>query len=296
MEQSDTLALAAVPAPALAEPLAGPAPLGVEAAQPLSVGERLWNLAALRKLVLLLLLLALWQGYAVSLDKPLLFPTLGATLAALWQALFQGELLGRIGHSLQTLLTGYVIGATLAALLAVAACSTRLGNDLMEILTATFNPLPPIALLPVSLIWFGLGQGSIVFVLVHAVLWPMALNAHTGFTGISPAVRMVGRNYGLTGWRFVWQILFPAAFPQLLTGLKIGWAFGWRSLIAAELVYGVSSGSGGIGWFIYENKNQLETASVFAGLLTIILIGLAVENLFFTGIERRTVLRWGMKH
>lgn len=88
----------------------------------------------------------------------------------------------------------------------------------------------------------------------------------------------------------------PAAFPQLLTGLKIGWAFGWRSLIAAELVYGVSSGSGGIGWFIYENKNRLETASVFAGLLTIILIGLAVENLLFAGVERRTVLRWGMKH
>ncbi|WP_026840854.1 ABC transporter permease [Citrifermentans bremense] len=295
MEQSDTIALASA-AQVLAQRAPGPVVVEVESARPLSPAERLWNLAALRKLLLLSLLLALWQVYAVTLDKPLLFPTLDDTLAALWNGILHGELLRRVGHSLRTLVTGYAIGATLAALLAVAAYSTRLGNDLMEILTATFNPLPPIALLPVSLIWFGLGQASIVFVLVHAVLWPMALNAHTGFTGITPTIRMVGRNYGLTGWRFAWRILFPAAFPQLLTGFKIGWAFGWRSLIAAELVYGVSSGSGGIGWFIYENKNQLETASVFAGLLTIILIGLAVENLLFAEIERRTVLRWGMKH
>jgi NitT/TauT family transport system permease protein len=267
----------------------------IEQGRPLSVWERLWNESALRKLLLLVLLITAWQAYAVMLDKPLLFPTFGATIGALFEALLHGELIARIGYSLRTLLTGYLIGASLAALIAVAASSSRLGNDFMEILTATFNPLPPIALLPVSLIWFGLGQGSIVFVLVHAVLWPMALNAHSGFTAISPTIRMVGRNYGLSGWRFVWQILFPAAFPQLLTGLKIGWAFGWRSLIAAELVYGVSSGSGGIGWFIYENKNQLETASVFAGLLTIILIGLAVENLLFTTIERLTVRRWGMK-
>ncbi len=80
---------------------------------------------------------------------------------------------------------------------------------------------------------------------------------------------MVGRNYGLSGWRYIGRILIPAAFPSILTGLKVGWAFAWRTLIAAELVFGVSSQSGGLGWFIYENKNQLEIAYVFAGLLTV---------------------------
>ncbi len=108
-------------------------------------------------------------------------------------------------------------------------------------------------------------------------------------------MRMVGRNYGLSGLRYVAQILIPAAFPSILTGLKIGWAFAWRTLIAAELVFGVSSGSGGLGWFIYENKNQLEIPSVFAGLFTVILIGLAVENIVFRTIESRTVRRWGMQ-
>jgi NitT/TauT family transport system permease protein len=105
---------------------------------------------------------------------------------------------------------------------------------------------------------------------------------------------MVGRNYGLTGFRYVLHILIPAAFTAILTGLKNGWAFAWRTLIAAELVFGVSSGSGGIGWFIYENKNQLEIAYVFAGLLTVIAIGVSMDSLFRL-VERRTINRWGMK-
>jgi NitT/TauT family transport system permease protein len=107
---------------------------------------------------------------------------------------------------------------------------------------------------------------------------------------------MVGRNYGLTGFGYVTKILIPAAFPSILTGLKNGWAFAWRTLIAAELVFGVSSGTGGLGWFIYEKKNLLEIPYVFAGLFSVILIGLFVENFIFRIIEQRTVRKWGMQH
>jgi NitT/TauT family transport system permease protein len=132
-------------------------------------------------------------------------------------------------------------------------------------------------------------------VLVHSVLWPVALNMHSGFKSVSPTLRMVGRNYGLKGFSLVMRILVPAAFSSILTGLKIGWAFAWRTLIAAELVFGASSGTGGLGWFIYENKNQLEIDNVFAGLFSVILIGLIVEGLIFKVIERKTVRKWGMQ-
>jgi len=145
-----------------------------------------------------------------------------------------------------------------------------------------------------ALIWFGLGNPSIIFVLVHAVMWPIALNAHSGFMGVSSTMRMVGRNYGLSGVRFVGHILIPAAFPNILAGLKIGWAFAWRTLIAAELVFGTTSGSGGLGWFIYENKNLLDIPAVFSGLFTVIIIGLLIENLIFRNIETRTIRKWGM--
>ena len=112
---------------------------------------------------------------------------------------------------------------------------------------------------------------------------------------MSNTLRMVGRNYGLKGPRLVTKILVPAAFPSILTGLKIGWAFAWRTLIAAELVFGVSSGKGGLGWYIYENKNMLDIPAVFAGLFTVILIGLLVENVIFRNIEAVTVRRWGMQ-
>jgi NitT/TauT family transport system permease protein len=106
---------------------------------------------------------------------------------------------------------------------------------------------------------------------------------------------MAGQNCGLRGISYVAFLLVPAAFPSILTGLKIGWAFAWRTLIAAELVFGVSSRSGGLGWYIFENRNQLETANVFAGLLAVILIGLVVESVIFRTIEARTVRRWGMQ-
>lgn len=255
---------------------------------------QLYAHAWFRKLLILFVLALAWQGYALYLGNDLVFPTLSATLDALWERTVSGQLPVRIFFTLKVLVLGYVIGITIAALITSLAISSRLGNDLLETLTAMFNPLPPIALLPLALLWFGLGNGSLLFVLTHSVLWPVAVSTHAGFRAVSPTLRMVGRNYGLRGPYYVLAILIPAAFPSILAGLKNGWAFAWRTLIAAELVFGVSSGSGGLGWYIYENKNQLEIPSVFAGLLTVILIGLAVENLVFRTIERRTVKRWGM--
>jgi NitT/TauT family transport system permease protein len=263
--------------------------------RPLRLWERLYNLGWLRQIAIIAALAAAWQIYTTALDNALLFPTLGATLDAFWQGIVHGSLLARAWGSLSVLLVGYAIGIALAFLLAVAAMTSRIGNDLLDTLTSMFNPLPAIALLPLALIWFGLGASSLVFVLIHSVLWPVALNAHAGFRAVSTTLRMVGRNYGLRGLPLVLRILLPAAFPSILAGLKIGWAFAWRTLIAAEMVYGVASGGGGLGWYIYENKNQLETANVFAGLLMVILIGLAVENLVFGVVERRTVRRWGMQ-
>jgi len=264
--------------------------------KPLSSFERIYNIGALRKIAILILLAVIWEIGARLLDNELLFPTFIATNVAFFKGIASGELLIKVWASLKTLLVGYSIGIVLAALLTALGIASRIGTDLLETLTSMFNPLPAIALLPIALIWFGLGSGSLIFVLVHSVLWSVALNTHSGFLSVSTTMRMVGKNYGLRGLPYVAKILIPAAFPSILTGLKIGWAFAWRTLIASELVFGVSSGSGGLGWYIYENKNELEIANVFAGLFTVILIGLVVENLIFRVIENRTVRKWGMQN
>jgi NitT/TauT family transport system permease protein len=263
--------------------------------QPIGMLRRLYDKGWLRKVALLVVMAAAWEGYARSLNNPLLFPTLSATVTALFGSIRTGELPRAVVYTLTLLAKGYVTGLALAALLTALASVSRIGADLLETLTSMFNPLPSIALLPLALIWFGLGEASVIFVLVHAVLWAVALNTHAGFRAISPTLRMVGQNYGLSPIGYITRILIPGAFPSILTGLKVGWAFAWRTLIAAELVFGVSSGSGGIGWYIFEHKNQLLIPNVFAGLLTVILFGLFVEHVIFRTIEERTVRRWGMQ-
>jgi NitT/TauT family transport system permease protein len=263
--------------------------------RPLGFVERLTNNDAVRRLVILVALGLIWELYARWIDNPLILPTFSATVETFVSDLISGVLVDRIITSLRSLLLGYAAGLFLAALFTTIAVSTRVGSDLLSTLTAMFNPVPAIALLPLALIWFGLGVPSLVFVIVHSVLWAVALNTLTGFRSVPETLRMSGRNYGLHGIKYVALILIPAAFPSILAGLKIGWAFAWRTLIAAELVFGVSSRSGGLGWYIFEARAELETNRVFAGLLAVILIGLAVEAVIFRFIERRTVVRWGMQ-
>jgi len=250
---------------------------------------------ALRKAAILAALLAAWEAWTrLGEVSPLLFPPASTVLAAFGRSLANGEVPGYAAQSLQVLLTGMALGSALALVLTTLAVSTRLGAEFLETLTSMFNPLPAIALMPLSLLWFGLGVQSLIFVIVHSVLWPMSLNTYTGFVTVPPTLRRVGQNFGLSGWRLVQGILLPAAFPYILSGLKIGWAFAWRTIIAAEMVFGVAGSQGGLGWFIYQNRFEMNTDLVFAGLLTVILIGLLVENLIFRWIERRTVQRWGM--
>lgn len=264
--------------------------------KPLGLAEYLWGSSVLRKTLLLLSMAAVWEGYASYLGNPLVFPTFTETVQAFASELLNGPLLMRSARSLQILLTGYAIGLAIAAVLTSLAIATTPGRDLLELLTALLTPLPAIALLPLTLVWFGLGTASYVFVLVHSVLWPVALNTYSGFRAVSPTLRMVGNTVGLSGPGMILRILIPAAFPHILTGLKIGWAFAWRTLVAAELVFGVSSsGSEGLGWYIFENKNALEIANVFAGLFMVTVIGLLVEGIIFRRIERLTVRRWGMQ-
>ncbi|WP_454726609.1 MULTISPECIES: ABC transporter permease [Cupriavidus] len=258
--------------------------------------QRLWQQGWLRKTLILVVLACLWEAIARVQDNDLLLPTFLATARAFAEGIASGELLDKAGVSLSVLLQGYAGGIVLAFVLTTLAVSTEIGRDVLDTLTSMFNPLPAIALLPLALLWFGLGSKSLVFVLIHSVLWPLALNTYAGFRGVPATLRMAGRNYGLRGLRYVLLILVPAALPAILSGLKIGWAFAWRTLIAAELVFGASSGKGGLGWYIFQNRNELYTDRVFAGLAMVILIGLLVENLVFRTLERVTVRRWGMQH
>jgi len=274
----------------------------------LSIFERVSNIDPVRKFTVLIGVVVIWQLYTMVFDvPPLMFPSFSDTAIALVDALLNENLLQNIWNSLSVLFKGYVIGIGIAAVLVTLGVATRFGNDLLTTLTAMLNPLPAIALLPLAMIWFGLGEGAIIFTLLHSIIWPVALNTHSGFQGVSETQRMVGRNYGLKGIRYILKILVPAASPSILTGLRIGWAFAWRTLIAAELVFGgqvmdtsgmmgaKGSNAGGLGWIIFQNQMDLRIPYVFAGLFSVILVGILIENVIFRNFEERTIRKWGMQ-
>ena len=274
----------------------------------LSVFERISNIDPLRKFTILIIMVVAWELYArIGEINELMFPTFSATGTALIDALVNAGLMTNVWNSLKLLLSGYAIGIGIASILVILAVGSRIGSDLLTTLTAMLNPLPAIALLPMAMLWFGLGPGAIIFTLLHSIVWPVALNTHSGFQCVSETLRMVGGNYGLRGLRYIFKILVPAASPSILTGLRIGWAYAWRTLIAAELVFGgqvvdtsgqlgaEGSNSGGLGWIIFESQMENQTPYVFAGLFMVILVGITVENGFFRNIEEKTVRKWGMQ-
>jgi NitT/TauT family transport system permease protein len=260
-----------------------------------NIVNRLRRSVAVRRFVILVLFAVAWQIAADIKDDPLLFPSFADTASAFLQSARYEDLLNSAANSLVVLLKGYALALAVAFVLVSSAAILPFMRDAVQTLAAIFNPLPAIALLPLAMLWFGLGEPSLLLVLVHSVIWPFSLASLSGFEQVPETQRLVGRNYGLRGLRYIFYILLPAALPSILSGLRLAWAFAWRTLIAAELVFGVSSGRGGLGWFIYRNRNDLLTDRVFAGLATVILIGLFVEFAIFQLIERRTVRRWGMQ-
>lgn len=249
---------------------------------------------SLRRMVVVLVLLAVWQAYVTITDvQSLLFPS----PLEVWNALVDDIASTRIPDAtfvtVRTLVIGTAAGLSVGFTLAALSILSRPGNDLLAVLTSVFTPLPSIAILPLAMIWFGLSTTALVVVIMNSTIWPVAINTDMGFRSVSPTVQRVGKNLGLSKPRMVVDVLFPAALPYLLSGLKTAWAFGWRTVVAAELVFGVAGGSAGLGWYINESRYFLNTSQVFAGLVVISALGILIDG-FFRSLERITVERWGM--
>ena len=251
----------------------------------------------LRYLIVLAFFVGAWQAYASWSEfgqNDFLFASPLETMDAFWTGWRDGSLAGSTWESLRILLMGVGIGALVAALFTLVATLTQVGEDALVLLTAIMNPLPGVAMLPLALLWFGLSTKAVLFTLANATIWPIAMSLTTGFKTANPTILAVGRNIGLSPVRLATDVLAPAALPNAITGLKTAWAFGWRTLIAAELVFGVVGGEGGLGNYINNAKLYLFTPQLFAALVTIALLGVVFEAMF-TVLERRTIVRWGMQ-
>ncbi|SHG65467.1 NitT/TauT family transport system permease protein [Thermosyntropha lipolytica DSM 11003] len=260
------------------------------------MAKRMFANRLLSKLFWLLLLLLLWELISRSgIFEPTLFPPFSKILLVFWQELTDGLLLEKTCYSLQLILKGLFLSLAITVVLSFGAVSSRWVEDLVDVLNSILHPLPGIALLPVAILWFGIGETSILFIILHSVIWPMVVNLKTGFRSVPSIYLELGRSFGLKGIRLLGGVILPSSLPYFISGLKIGWARAWRAVIAAEMVFGAASGTaGGLGWHIYMTRYYFDIAGTFAALLAIVIIGILVEELFFNILEKMTIKKWGM--
>jgi NitT/TauT family transport system permease protein len=261
--------------------------------------SRLFGGGMTKKLAVLAVLAIAWEA-AVRLFhvNPLLFPPLSAVALKLLQGLGlggNGELWHYIWETLSVILQSFAISVALAIVITGLSVANAWVREMLSVLTGIFQPLPSIALLPMAILWFGFSRESLVFVVVMAMIWPIASSLTVGFATISPTLVRLGRNYELGHIRLMTQILLPAALPMMISGLRVGWGFGWRTVVAAELVFGATGSGGGIGWYINNSRLFMNITDGFAGILLVIVLGLFTESLFRM-VQYFTTHKWGTEN
>lgn len=232
------------------------------------------------------LLLAWEVSVRVTGVSPLLFPSVGNVLSTLVEDLFNGKLLLQTAVSVGILVLALLISLVGAFLLAWLSRAGALAESFVNTLTVIAHPLPGLALLPLIIMWFGTGTGAVLAIVVHSVIWPLLLNIMTGFSEVPEIYTDTGKNLSMSRRAILFEIMLPASAGYIVSGIKIGWARGWRAFISAEMVFGSVGGNGGIGWYIFNQRNFMDTAGLFAGIIVVILIGILVENVLFSALEK----------
>lgn len=250
---------------------------------------------AIRAWIVIFLAIPVWEGVRrVAGVSPLLIPGVTDIVHAFVNGIVSGELPARGGVSLLFILAGMVIAWILVFGSVLLGALFPIVGDVLDRLSALFHPLPGIALLPVVVLWFGIGPGAVLVVIVHSVFWPVLANTTAGYRAIPETWRLLARNLELRGVSYLTRVAIPAMSPYLIAALRIAWARSWRAFISAEMVFGAVAAGGGIGWYIFSQRVFMDTTGLFAGILFVMIIGSLVEQVVLRRIEAATVERWGM--
>ena len=235
--------------------------------------------------------LLLWEAVARFGPWPeWIFPPPSAVAVSLWDLLRHGLLFPTIGRSLARLSAGYGIALAAGIPLGVAVGRSRLAEDLFGGPLLGLQALPSICWLPVAILWFGLSEGAILFVVVMGSALSIAIATQSGVRTINPLLLRAARTLGAKGVRLYTTAILPASLPSLLSGAKLGWTFAWRSLFAAELLYV----KGGLGQLLQASRELNDVSRVFAVMAVILVLGLIADRWVFGPLERSVRLRYGL--
>ncbi len=247
--------------------------------------------SGVRRIVFFIALLAVWQVLAlIGLWPEYILPSPLSVVQTLARGFQNGTFLIGIAVSMERILIGFGISAVAGMALGLALGRIRVLDETLGSLVLGLQTLPSICWLPLALLWFGLSETAILFVVVMGALLSITLATEAGVKNTPPLYLRAARNLGASGWRLYALVILPAALPAIITGMKLGWSFAWRSLMAGELLY-VSLG---LGQLLNMGRELNDMSQVIAVMLVIIAIGLAVDRLIFAPLESRVRDRWGL--
>jgi NitT/TauT family transport system permease protein len=219
-----------------------------------------------------------------------LFPDPLAVGRSLLAMLQDGRLGAAVARSLSRLVQGYALSVVIGVPLGIAMARSAMVNASLRPLVLGLQALPSICWLPLSLLWFGLSEAAILFVVLMGSLLAVAIASDDAVAGVDPVLTRAAGTLGIRGLRFHLGVLLPAALPGVLTGLKLGWSFAWRALMAGELLFV----AGGLGQLLQAGRELLDAAQVMGVMAAIVAVGLAVDQGLFRLLELRVRRRWGL--
>lgn len=245
----------------------------------------------LRVVVFYAALLAGWHVLATAEVWPsYVFPSperVWSEVERLWE---RGQLQDGIQTTLRRMAVGYLLSIAIGVTLGVAMGSLKWVDETVGSLVLGLQSLPSVTWFPLALLWFGLNEKAIIFVVVMGSTNSIAISARAGIQNIPPVLGRASRMFGGHWWQVMLFVTLPGVLPSMVQGLKLGWSFAWRSLLAAELLFVSAS----LGYLLQTGRDLNNVGMVIGIMLVIVCIGLLFDRLAFERLERWVNDRWGL--
>ncbi|MFC9793478.1 ABC transporter permease [Streptomyces sp. NPDC127584] len=234
-----------------------------------------------------LLVLAVWQ---ILVSAKITDETKLPAPSAVWDGLtdmwLQGTLLEVIWTSVSRGLAGFLLALAIGTPLGLVVARVKFVRAAIGPILSGLQSLPSVAWVPPAVLWFGLNDAMMFTVILLGAVPSIANGLVSGVDQVPPLFLRAGRTMGATGLRGTWHVTLPAALPGYLAGLKQGWAFSWRSLMAAEIIASSPDLGLGLGQLLENGRNNIDLPGVFLAILLILVVGIAIDLLIFSPLER----------
>jgi NitT/TauT family transport system permease protein len=246
-------------------------------------------------IVFVLLLLVAWQAYVVlAQPRPDIVPSPVDVANALGSAWDSGRLQEAVATSLERGVVGFLIAIAVGTPIGLLLAEVRPIRRAVGPIISGLQVLPSVAWVPAAIIWFGLSDATVYFVILMGAIPSIVNGLIAGIDQVPPQLRRVGTVLGASRWQLATAVILPAALPGYLAGLKQGWAFSWRSLMAAEIIAVGGTIGFGLGSMLQQSRELADLAGVLGTIILILLIGILIELVFFGPLERRMLRRRGL--